>query len=51
MESGAVNSFHVIVKQITKFDGRRADEVLEQCSKLCPSLSVYNKTFFNALQG
>ena len=29
MECGAVNSFHVIVKQTTKFDGRRVDEFLE----------------------
>ena len=41
----------MIVKQITKFDGRRADEFLEWNSKLCASLSVYNKTIFNVLQG
>ena len=29
MESGAANNFQVIVKQVTKFDGRRADEFLE----------------------
>ena len=29
MESGAVNNFQLTVKQITKFDGRRADEFLE----------------------
>ena len=40
----------MIVKQITKFDGRRADEFLEWDSKLCASLSVYNKTIFNVLQ-
>ena len=51
MESGAVNNSHVIVKQITKFDGRRADEFLEWDSKLRASLSVYNKTIFNILQG
>ena len=50
MESGAVNNFHVIVKQITKFDGRRADDVLEWDSKLRASLSMYNKTIFNVLQ-
>ena len=51
MEYGAVNNSHVIVKQITKFDGRRADEFLEWDSKLRTSLSVYNKTIFNVLQG
>ena len=51
MESGAVNNFHVIVKQITRSDGRRADEFLEWDAKLCASLSVYNKTTFNVLQG
>ena len=40
MESGDVNNFHVIVKQITRFDGRRADEFLEWDSKLRASLSV-----------
>ena len=51
MESGAVNNFHVIMKQITKFDGKRADEFLKWDSKLRSSLSVYNKTIFNVLQG
>ena len=51
MEPGAANSFHVIVKQITKFDGRRADEFLECDSKLRASRSVCNKTIFNVLQG
>ena len=51
MGSGAVNNFHVIVKQITKFDGTRANEFVEWDSKLCASLSVYNKTIFNVLHG
>ena len=51
MESGAVNNFHVIVKQITKFDGRRANEFLEWDSKLRASLGAYNKPLFNVLQG
>ena len=51
MESDAVNNFHVIVKQITNFDGRRADEFLKWDSKLCTSLRVYNETIFNVLQG
>ena len=46
-----MNNFHVLVGQITMFDGRRADEGLEWDSKLCASLSVYNKTIFNVLQG
>ena len=51
MDSGAVSNFHMIVKQITKFDGRRADDFLEWGFKLRASLSVYNKTISNALQG
>ena len=50
MGSGAVNNFHMIVKQITKFDGRRVDGLLEWDFKLRASLSVYNKTIFNVLQ-
>ena len=50
IEPGAANNRRVIVKQITKFNGRRADEFLEWDSKLCASLSVYNKTIFNVLQ-
>ena len=46
-----MNNFHVIVKQITTFDGRRAYEFLEWDSKLRASLSEYNKTIFNVLQG
>ena len=51
MESGAVNNFHVIMKQITMFDGRMADEYLEWDSRLHANFSVYNKTIFNVLQG
>ena len=50
MEVGAVSTFHAIVEQITKFDGRRMDEFLEWDSNLCASLSVYNETTFNVLQ-
>ena len=51
MEFSAVNNFHVIVEQRTKFDGKRANEVLEWDSKLCASLSVYNKTILSVVQG
>ena len=44
-------NFHVIVKKITKFDGRRADELLEFDSKLRTSLGVYNKKRFIVLRG
>ena len=49
MGSGAVNNFHVVVKQRTKFDGRIANEFLEWDSKFRTSLSVYNTTIFNFL--
>ena len=45
-----LSSCHVIVKQITKFDGRRANEFLEWDSKLRASLSVYNITISNVLE-
>ena len=45
-----MNNFPVIVKQITRFDGRRANEFLEWDSKLCTSLSVYTKIISNVLQ-
>ena len=51
MESGAVNIFHVIVKQITKLDGRKTDMLLSRDPKLRSSLSVYNKTTYNVLHG
>ena len=51
MESGALNNFPVIVKQIIKFNGRRTDKFLEWDSKLRASRSVYNKIIFNVLQG
>ena len=51
MKSSAVNNFHAIVNQITKFDGRRADEFPKWDSKLCASLGVYNETICNVLQG
>ena len=50
IESGAVNNFHVIVKQITMFDGRKTDEVLVWDSNLRFNLKVYNKTIFNVLR-
>ena len=46
-----MKNFHVIVKHITKFDGRRVNKLLAWDSKLCASLSVCNKTTFNVLQG
>ena len=46
MGSGAVNNFHVVVKQRTKFDGRIANEFLEWDFKFRTSLSVYNTTIF-----
>ena len=45
-----MNNLHMIVQQITKFDGRRAGEFLEWVSTLYANLSVYNKTTFNVLQ-
>ena len=48
MESDAGNNFHVIVKKITRFDGRRVGDFQEWDSKLRAS---FNKSIFNVLQG
>ena len=47
---GTTNNLHV-VKQISKFDGKKADDFLERSSKLRASLSIYNRGIFNILQG
>ena len=48
---GVANNLHVVLKQKSKFDGKKADEFLEWSSKLHSSLSIYNKPTFNILQG
>ena len=40
-----------VVKQISKFDGKNADDVLEWSSKLRVSLSLYSKPIFEIVQG
>ena len=42
---------HVVLKQMTKFDGKKADDFLEWSSKLRACLSIYNRAIFNILQG
>ena len=40
-----------VVKQVSKFDGKNADDFLEWCSKLRVSLSLYNKPIYEIVQG
>ena len=40
-----------MVKQVYNFDGKKADDFLERYSKLRVSLSLYNKSTFNIVQG
>ena len=40
-----------VVKQVSKIDGKNADNVLEWSSKLRVSLSLYNKPIFETVQG
>ena len=46
-----MNNFHVIVKKISNFDGRRADKFLKWDLKLRASIGVNNMTILNVLQG
>ena len=43
-----MNNFHVIVKQTTKFIGRKADEVLEWDFKLCASLNTQETSHYTS---
>ena len=40
-----------MVKQVSEFDGKNADDLLEWSSKLHASLSLYSKSIFEILQG
>ena len=40
-----------VVKQVSNFDGKNDDEVLERSSKLRVSLSLYSKSIFELVQG
>ena len=40
-----------MVKQVSEFDGKNADDLLEWSSKLYASLSLYSKSIFEILQG
>ena len=51
MNDSSTNNFHAIVKQVNKFDGKRAGDFLEWQSKLRTALSLYNRKIYNVLQG
>ena len=42
---------HHLVKQVSKFDGKNADDFLEWSSKLRVSLSLFSKPIFEIVQG
>ena len=44
------NAQHV-VKQVSKLDGKNADDFLQWSSKLRASLSLYSKPIFEIVQG
>ena len=48
---GTTNHLPVVLKQISKFDGQKADDFLEWSSKLSVGLRIYNRAIFNILQG
>ena len=47
----ATNNLHVVLTQILKFDGKKADDFLSWSSKLRASLSIYTRAILNILQG
>ena len=51
MNDSSTNNFHAIVKQVNKFDGKRAGDFLEWQSKLRTALSLYDRKIYNVLQG
>ena len=50
MNDPKTKNVYVVVKQVNKFDGKEAGDVLEWQTKLCTALSPYNRPIFNVLQ-
>ena len=48
---GTTNKLHVVLEQISKFNGKKAGDFLKWSSKLRASLSIYNRAIINILQG
>ena len=48
---GTTNDLHVVLKQISIFDGIKPDDFLRWSSKLRASLSIYSRTIFVILPG
>ena len=51
MNDSSTNNFHAIVKQVNKFDGKRAGDFLEWQSKLRTALSLYTGKFTTSCKG
>ena len=51
MNDPSTNNFYAVVKQVNKFNGKRAKDFLEWQAKLCPALSLYKRPIFDVLQG
>ena len=45
------NNLQVVLKQISKFDGKKADDLLEWSLKVRASLSTCNRAIFNIMRG
>ena len=48
---GGTNNLQQVVRQVSEFNGKKADNFLEWSSKLRVSLSLYHKSIFNIVQG
>ena len=48
---GTANNLHVVSTQISKFDGKKANDFPELNSKLRASPSINNRAIFNIMQG
>ena len=51
MNDPDTNNFHAVVKEVNKFEGKRAGDFLEWQAKLCNVLNLYSRSLFNFLQG
>ena len=48
---GGTSNVQQVVKQVSKFHGKKVDDSLEWSSIFCGSLSLHNEPILNILQG
>ena len=51
MNDSNTSNLHAVVKQVNKFDGKWARDVLDKQTKLCTTFSLYSRCIINGLQG